>query len=315
MTPLEEKLLSRCTLCPRACGAARLEGKPGRCGGGANARLARAALHYWEEPCISGEEGSGTVFFSGCALGCCYCQNHTISQENQGREVSDQRLAQIFLELQAQGANNINLVTAGHYLPQVLAALDLARPQLHIPVVYNSSGYETVESLRLLEGYVDIYLPDLKYLDPRRAGAYSAAPDYPQVAKAALLEMFRQVGPVQWDERGMLRRGMIVRHLVLPQGLEDTRAALSWLAENLPLEQVLISVMSQYTPFYHSGRFPELGRRLSQEEYDQVLDLLEELGIEEGFVQELSSAKEEYTPDFALQGVESPWQEPRPQEQ
>lgn len=315
MTPLEEKLLSRCTLCPRACGAARLGGKTGRCGGGAKARLARAALHYWEEPCISGEEGSGTVFFSGCALGCCYCQNHTISQENQGLEVSDQRLAQIFLELQAQGANNINLVTAGHYLPQVLAALDLARPQLHIPVVYNSSGYETVESLRLLEGYVDIYLPDLKYLDPQRAGAYSAAPDYPQVAKAALQEMFRQVGPVQWDDRGMLRRGMIVRHLVLPQGLEDTRAVLSWLAENLPLEQVLVSVMSQYTPFYHSSRFPELGRRLSQEEYDQVLDLLEELGIGEGFVQELSSAQEEYTPDFALQGVESPWQEPRPQEQ
>lgn len=296
---------SPCNLCPRRCGALR-RSAPGFCGGGELPRIARAALHYWEEPCISGEEGSGTVFFSGCPLRCCYCQNHRISQENFGREVSIPRLGEIFLELQDQGANNLNLVTAGHYLPQVIQALELVRGRLHIPVVYNSSGYERVEALRMLEGYVDIYLPDLKYRDPRRGQRYSQAPDYFAVASAAVLEMFRQVGPVAFDRRGMLQKGLVVRHLVLPQGLEDTAQVLGWVARSLPLEDILVSLMSQYTPFYRSGAFPEIDRRLTPQEYAQALELLDRLGIENGFVQELSSAQEEYTPDFSLQGVEAP---------
>lgn len=291
-----------CKLCPRRCGADRSK-TIGFCGGGSLPKLARAALHFWEEPCISGEEGSGTVFFSGCPLQCVFCQNHKISSGNYGQEVSVERLGEIFLELQAQGANNINLVTATHYIPQIIKALDLVRSKLSIPIVYNSSAYETLDSLRMLEGYVDIYLPDLKYLDNERAIRYSNAPNYVKTATDAILEMFRQVGPVQYDERGMLTRGIIVRHMVLPNGVEDSVRVLRWISENLPLSQILVSVMSQYTPFHRSGEFPEIDRRLTEEEYDAVLDALDEFNIEDGFCQELSSAKEEYTPSFCLEGV------------
>lgn len=293
---------NHCTLCPRQCGADRTQGQ-GFCGGGPKAKIARAALHFWEEPCISGEEGSGTVFFSGCPLQCCFCQNHKISSGNFGREVSTARLGEIFLELQAQGANNINLVTAGHYAPQVIEALGLVKGQLHIPVVYNSSGYEEMSTLRLLEGCVDIYLPDLKYMDNQRAQRYSGAANYVEKATAAILEMYRQVGPAVFDEAGHMKKGMIVRHMVLPGGIKDACAVLEWLKENLPLDNVWVSVMSQYTPFYKSGEYPEIHRRLNQKEYNAVLDALDSLEIENGFVQELSSAKEEYTPDFCLQGV------------
>lgn len=296
---------THCQLCPRRCGADRTKA-PGVCGGTAQVRIARAALHYWEEPCISGEEGSGTVFFSGCPLKCCYCQNYQISAENFGEEVSVPRLAEIFLELQLQGANNINLVTGSHFVPQIREALELDRGKLHIPIVYNSSAYETAETLRMLEGYVDIYLPDFKYCDSKWATRYSAAEDYFQVASGAILEMLRQVGKAQFDSQGRMTRGMIVRHLVLPGGAEDSIAVLRWLRDTLPLDDILISVMSQYTPFYKAAQYPELNRRLSQAEYDQVMDALDDLGIENGFVQELSSAKEEYTPDFSLQGVKKP---------
>ncbi len=291
-----------CKLCPRRCGADRSK-TIGFCGGGSLPKLSRAALHFWEEPCISGEEGSGTVFFSGCPLQCVFCQNHKISSGNYGQEVSVERLGEIFLELQAQGANNINLVTATHYIPQIIKALDLVKDRLSIPIVYNSSAYETLDSLRMLEGYVDIYLPDLKYLDNERAIRYSNAPNYVKTATDAILEMFRQVGPVQYDERGMLTRGIIVRHMVLPNGVEDSVRVLRWISENLPLSQILVSVMSQYTPFHRSGEFPEIDRRLTEEEYDAVLDALDEFNIEDGFCQELSSAKEEYTPSFCLEGV------------
>ncbi len=293
---------NHCTLCPRQCGADRTQDQ-GFCGGGPKAKIARAALHFWEEPCISGEEGSGTVFFSGCPLQCCFCQNHKISNGNFGREVSTARLGEIFLELQAQGANNINLVTAGHYAPQVIEALGLVKGRLHIPVVYNSSGYEEMSTLRLLEGYVDIYLPDLKYMDNQRAQRYSGAANYVEKATAAILEMYRQAGPAVFDEAGHMKKGMIVRHMVLPGGIKDACAVLEWLKENLPLDNVWVSVMSQYTPFYKSGEYPEIHRRLNQKEYNAVLDALDSLEIENGFVQELSSAKEEYTPDFCLQGV------------
>ena len=294
--------MTECRLCPRQCGVDRSK-QTGYCGVSERVKLARAALHFWEEPCISGERGSGTVFFSGCALKCVFCQNYQLSAGHFGKEVSIQRLAEIFLELQQQGAHNINLVTGGHYVPQIVQALELVRKDLKIPVVYNSSGYETVETLRQLKGYVDIYLPDLKYYSPERSARYSNARDYFAVASQAVQEMFSQVGPVQFDEQGMLQKGVVVRHMVMPNGVEDTMDILTWIAENLPLDDILVSVMSQYTPFYKSADYPEINRRLTQEEYDRVLDWMECMGIEQGFVQELSSAKEEYTPDFSLQGV------------
>lgn len=295
--------LNHCTLCPRGCGADRTQGQ-GFCGGGPAAKIARAALHFWEEPCISGEEGSGTVFFSGCSLQCCFCQNYKISSGNFGKEVTPRQLGEIFLRLQGQGANNINLVTAGHYVPRVIEALDLVKSRLHIPVVYNTSSYEEVETLRMLEGYVDIYLPDLKYASAERAARYSGARDYVEKAHDAILEMYRQTGPAVFDEDGRMKKGMIVRHMVLPGGVEDAKEVLRWLKTNLPLDHVWVSVMSQYTPFYKSADYPEINRRLNQQEYDQVMDFLEELDIENGFVQELSSAKEEYTPSFCLEGIE-----------
>ena len=223
---------------------------------------------------------------------------------NPNSDVVDiERLAQIFLELQQQGANNINLVTAGHFVPQVIDALDRVRHQLHIPVVYNSSGYETVQTLRMLAGYVDVYLPDLKFYSPERSARYCSAPDYFAVASAAVQEMFAQTGPVQLDSRGIIQRGTIVRHMVMPDGVEDSMDILSWIAEHLPLDDILVSVMSQYTPFYKSTDYPEINRRLLPQEYERVLDWMECMGIENGFVQELSSAKEEYTPDFSLQGI------------
>ena len=294
--------MTECRLCPRQCGVDRSK-QTGYCGVSDRVKLARAALHFWEEPCISGERGSGTVFFSGCALKCVFCQNYQLSAGHFGKEVSIQWLAEIFLELQQQGAHNINLVTGGHYVPQIVQALELVRKDLKIPVVYNSSGYETVETLRQLKGYVDIYLPDLKYYSPERSARYSNAKDYFAVASQAVQEMFSQVGPVQFDEQGMLQKGVVVRHMVMPNGVEDTMDILTWIAEHLPLDDILVSVMSQYTPFYKSADYPEINRRLTQEEYDRVLDWMECMGIEQGFVQELSSAKEEYTPDFSLQGV------------
>lgn len=294
--------MTECRLCPRQCGVDRSK-QTGYCGVSDRVKLARAALHFWEEPCISGERGSGTVFFSGCALKCVFCQNYQLSAGHFGKEVSIQRLAEIFLELQQQSAHNINLVTGGHYVPQIVQALKLVRKDLKIPVVYNSSGYETVETLRQLKGYVDIYLPDLKYYSLERSARYSNARDYFAVASQAVQEMFSQVGPVQFDEQGMLQKGVVVRHMVMPNGVEDTMDILTWIAEHLPLDDILVSVMSQYTPFYKSADYPEINRRLTQEEYDRVLDWMECMGIEQGFVQELSSAKEEYTPDFSLQGV------------
>ncbi len=296
--------LASCTLCPRECGADRRKG-PGRCGGGALPRVARAALHRWEEPCISGSDparGSGTVFFSGCPLGCCFCQNYQISQENFGREVTIPRLAEIFLELQEAGAWNLNLVTATQYTPQVLEALDLAGSRLTIPVVWNSGGYEKPETLRLLEGRVDIYLPDLKFYDPALGEDCAAAPDYFRRASAAILEMYRQVGPLRLDENGMLRRGLIVRHLVLPGERKDSERLLRWLAANLPVGDFYLSLMSQYTPYRPMAR-KALNRRTATFEYRWVQDIAGELGFS-GYGQERTSAKEEYTPSFDLTGVE-----------
>lgn len=290
-----------CHLCPRGCGVDRSRSS-GACGAGAAVRIARAALHHWEEPCISGENGSGAVFFSGCALRCCYCQNYNISAGNFGQEISTERLAEIFLELQEKGAHNINLVNPTQYLPWILEAISHVRTQLHIPIVYNSSGYETVETIQKLDGVVDIYLPDLKYASAHRAQLYSGAADYFPAAARAIKEMHRQCPKLEYGHQGILLRGVIVRHLVLPKGIQDTMQVLKWIAEHFSPEDILLSLMSQYTPFYRSADYPEINRRVSTYEYNKALSYAQELGLQ-GFMQEKSAAKEEYTPPFDLEGV------------
>ncbi|MBO5648790.1 MAG: radical SAM protein [Clostridia bacterium] len=292
-----------CTLCPRKCGADRERGARGICGADGTLRLARAALHQWEEPCISGARGSGTVFFSGCPLKCCFCQNYKISHEAFGARVTEDRLAAILLSLQEQGAHNINLVTATPYTAEILRVLDRIRgTSLHIPIVWNSGGYEDLETLTMLDGYVDVYLPDYKYSDPARAQRYSCAPDYPERARDAIAEMVRQTGPYRFDDFGVLTRGVVVRHLVMPGGRHDSKAVIDDLASLFSPRQVLISLMSQYTPFYKSGEYPEIDRRITSFEYDSVCRLVREYGFE-GYFQQRSSAVEEYTPPFDLMGV------------
>lgn len=298
-----------CRLCPRACGADRAAGQTGYCGADDRLMVARAALHHWEEPCLSGApddtRGSGTVFFSGCALRCCYCQNYPISQEGVGKAITVERLAEIFLRLQRDGARNINLVTATQYLPQVRRALDLARADgLTLPIVYNTGGYETVAAVKALAGYVDIWLTDFKYADPALADRLSAAPDYPAVAGAALRQMLLQTGAPVYDKEGFLQRGVIVRHLALPGCVQDSRAVLTTLAH---LQQetgipFVPSLMSQFTPFYKAAEHG-LGRRITTYEYRQVIDEAIRLGLTDGYMQEKSSAREEYTPPFDLEGV------------
>jgi putative pyruvate formate lyase activating enzyme len=291
-----------CNLCPRQCGANR-EIEKGRCGCGGTIKAARAALHLWEEPCISGSFGSGTVFFSGCTLQCCYCQNHEISHGGFGREISEERLANIFLELQEQGAHNINLVSATPYVPWVCRALDIARPLLHIPVVFNCGGYERTETIRALEGYVDIYLPDIKYFSGELSRRYSGAADYFEVVSKAVQEMITQTGGLQYDSEGMLQKGVIVRHLVLPGARKDSIAILQWMAENLPKDKFLLSLMSQYTPTERTKEFPEINRRITSMEYDSVVAEAVRLGLTGGFMQQRSSASEAFIPPFDLEGI------------
>ncbi|MCQ2433431.1 MAG: radical SAM protein [Clostridia bacterium] len=298
-----ENTQNGCSLCPRLCGADRAGGKRGFCGAGNTVRIARAALHFWEEPCISGTEGSGTVFFSGCQLKCCFCQNYKISHECFGKDITEERLSAVFLSLQEQGANNINLVSATPYTDAVLRVLDHIRgKELHIPVVWNSGGYERVDTLKRLEGYVDIYLPDVKYDDSARAAAYSGAADYPMTAYTAVSEMARQTGKPAYDARGMMTRGTIVRHLVMPGGRRDSIAVIRRLRELFSPDEIVLSLMSQYTPFYKSCEHKEINRRVTTFEYESVCNVVTECGFD-GFFQEKSAAKEEYTPPFDLEGV------------
>ena len=262
-------------------------------------RLARAALHFWEEPCISGKNGSGTVFFSGCSLRCVYCQNEEISHQNKGREVSDDRLIAIFEELIAQGAENINLVNPTHYAPRLAEVLSGWR--CPVPVVYNSSGYERVETLKMLEGLVDVYLPDFKYIRPDKALRYSAAEDYPEVAMAALREMRRQQPADVLDERGMMKKGMIVRHLILPANTNSSLAVLDYLKQQLP--DTPISLMAQYTPCGSLENTPEINRRITEREYNKVADYAVALGLEKVFLQNLSSADKNFIPTFDFTGI------------
>lgn len=289
-----------CRLCPRNCGALRTatEGQ-GLCRMPETPLLARAALHHWEEPPISGTRGSGTIFFTGCPLGCVFCQNGDISQKNFGKPVTEERLWDICQELIAQGAHNINFVTPTHYA-HVLVRL-LERP-LPVPVVYNCGGYEKVDTLRSLEGKVQIYLPDFKYLDPSAARRYSGAPDYPEAAAAAIAEMVRQTGPCQFDENGLLTRGVIIRHLILPGQVNGAKAVMDWVAETFPPHTVLFSLMSQYTPWGDLSQVPEVNRRLRRGEMRAAQEYMAALGLD-GFTQERTSAKEEYTPPFDLTGV------------
>ena len=298
-----QTMLKECHLCPRNCGVDRLAGQKGFCGVDAGIMVARAALHMWEEPCISGKEGSGAVFFSGCSLGCAFCQNRTISKGQSGKVITVEHLAELFLDLQAQKANNINLVTAGHFLPQVREALILAKEQgLTIPVVYNSSGYEKAEMLRYLEGLVDIYLPDLKYLEADLAGKYSHAKDYPEVAMKALGEMVRQVRTPEFDERGMMKKGVIVRHLLLSGHVRNSKKVLEYLYGTYG-DQIYISLMNQYTPMPAMKDDPQLSRKVTDREYDRLLDHAISFGVTNCFIQEGETAKESFIPEFNGEGI------------
>ena len=288
-----------CNLCPRRCGAERTENKgAGVCGMPALPVLARAALHQWEEPPISGSRGSGTIFFSGCSLGCVFCQNEEISHRGKGRPVTEERLREICLELAEQGAHNINLVNPTHYAHVVGRLLEQPLP---VPVVWNSGGYDRVETLRGLEGKIDIWLPDLKYPDGATAGRYSGAADYPETAKAAILEMYRQTGPAVVED-GLLKKGVLIRHLVLPGGLSRAKEVMDWVAENFPRGAVLFSLMSQYTPWGKAEQYPEINRRLRRGEIRAANEYMENLGLE-GFTQDADSARREYTPEFDLTGI------------
>ena len=290
--------MTNCTLCPRHCGADRTTGK-GRCRMPDRPVLARAALHHWEEPPLSGTRGAGTVFFSGCSLGCIFCQNDSISQQDFGKEISVARLREIFFELVEAGAHNIDLVNPTHYAHVVSEALTEPLP---VPVVWNSGGYDRVEVLRALEGKVQIYLPDYKYPDPAGAKKYAMAEDYPDVAREAIREMVRQTGPYQLDEEGILQTGVIIRHLILPGRLEQAKAVMDWVAETFPPHTVLFSLMSQYTPWGKADQYPELNRRLRKSEVRAAAAYMANLGLD-GFSQEESAAKAEYIPDFDLTGL------------
>lgn len=289
---------TRCTLCPRRCGGDRTRAK-GRCRMPDRPVVARAALHHWEEPPLSGTRGAGTVFFSGCSLGCVFCQNDSISQQDFGREIPVERLREIFQELIAQGAHNIDLVNPTHYAHVIHAALETPLP---VPVVWNSGGYDRVETLRAMEGKVDIYLPDYKYPDPAGAKAYAGAEDYPEVARAAIREMVRQTGPCVLDEEGLLRRGVVIRHLLLPGRLPQAKEVMDWVADTFPPGTVLFSLMSQYTPWGRAKAFPPLDRLLRKSEIRGAEQYMANLGLE-GFTQGVEAVGAEYIPAFDLTGV------------
>lgn len=290
-----------CTSCPRECGVLRGDTGSGVCRMGANPVIARAAPHYDEEPVISGTRGSGAVFFSGCALRCRFCQNYPISHGSFGKPVTVQRLREIYFELIDQGVHNINLVNPTHFTEAILESLSGGLP---VPVVWNTGGYEKVETIRRLEGRVQVYLPDLKYINPESSRKYSAAKDYFEYAGPAIREMLRQTGPVELDDDGIIRSGVIVRHLILPGCVEESMRILDWISENLP--GAWVSLMAQYLPFGKVEGLDQLDRRLTQEEYDRVVNHLMDLGLEDGFVQELSSSDEKYIPAFDLTGIDGP---------
>ena len=292
-----------CLLCPRKCGINRGTGQTGVCGVSAEIRVARAALHYWEEPCISGEKGSGAVFFSGCSLHCVFCQNREISDGKAGKVISKERLSDIFIELAGKGANNINLVTPGQYIPDIVWAVsDARRRGMKLPIVYNTSGYENVTELKLLEGIVDVYLPDFKYMDSALSAKYSRAKDYPSVAKQALSEMVRQQPKVVIDDAtGLIQKGVIVRQLLLPGHVNDAKAILKYLHDTYQ-NSIYISMMSQFTPIALKA-YPEINRTVTRREYERLIDYAIKIGITNAFIQEGDVAKDIFIPAFDCEGV------------
>lgn len=298
-----KKILNNCDLCPRNCHVDRTSGQRGYCGQTDKLVVARAALHMWEEPCISGTRGSGTVFFSGCSVGCVYCQNHNIAEGKAGKIITTKRLSEIFIELQNKGAHNINLVTPSHYIPQIIDAVSLSRSNgFSVPVVYNTSGYEKLEAIRMLKGTVDIYLPDLKYMDGAIAQMYSNCKDYFLYASAAIKEMVNQVPEPEFDSDGIMTKGVIVRHMMLPGYLEDSKNIIKYLYDTFG-NKIYMSIMNQYTPLPHVSPYPEINRKITDKEYDELIDYAVESGVENGFIQEGETQSESFIPEFNGEGV------------
>lgn len=292
-----QELIS-CNICPHNCEINRLNGEVGRCKATDKVKVALASIHNFEEPCISGEKGSGTVFFSNCNLRCIFCQNYKISQLGLGKEISIEELADIFIDEQNKNVENINLVTPTMYVYQIIEAIKIAKSKgLYIPIVYNSNGYENVETIKKLKGYIDIYLPDLKYSNDKISYKYSGIKHYFESATAAIKEMYNQVGNPVLDENGIMKKGLIIRHLVLPNNLQNSKDILKWINDNID-KKVFVSIMAQYFPTHKSNQFPEINRKLTKEEYEEIEDYLYSLDLDNGYIQELGEHEEEYVPDF-----------------
>lgn len=297
MTELYDEL-SKCSICPHMCMINRNNGQIGRCKSTNKVKIALASLHYFEEPCISGTNGSGTVFFSNCNLSCVFCQNYKISQQGKGNEITIDELANIFIMQQEKKAHNINLVTPTMYVPQIIEAIKIAKKNgLKIPIIYNSNGYENVETIKLLNGYIDVYLPDLKYFDDSIAKKYSKISNYFENASKAIQEMYFQVGLPKFDKNGIIKKGLIIRHLVLPNNLDNSKKVLSWIKENMP-SKISVSLMAQYFPTYKAKDIPELNRKLTSCEYQEIKNFFDDLNFSNGYFQDLGEHEEEYVPDF-----------------
>ena len=295
--------LEKCSLCPHKCNINRKIGQVGRCKSSDKVKIALYSIHNFEEPCISGEDGSGTVFFSNCNLNCVFCQNYEISQEGKGKEITIERLAEIFLEQQERNVNNINLVTPTSYVPQIIESIKIARKNgFKIPIVYNTNGYENVETLKMLEGYIDIYLPDLKYYKNELGKKYSKVENYFEIATKAIKEMYKQVGVPVLDENGIMRKGLMIRHLVLPNHIENSKNILKWIKENID-PKVYVSIMAQYFPTYKAKDTNELNRKLTKEEYKEIENYLYALDLENGYIQELGEHEEEYVPNWDVSDI------------
>lgn len=293
------EILKKCTICPHNCEINRLDGQIGRCKSKDTVKIALYSTHNFEEPCISGKKGSGTVFFSNCNMNCVFCQNYEISQQGKGREISIQELADIFIKQQEKDVENINLVTPTSYVPQIIEAIKIARKNgLNIPIVYNTNGYEKVKTLKMLEGYIDIYLPDLKYSDDLLAKRLSKVDNYFGTATNAIKEMYRQVGKAKFDENGIMQKGMIIRHLVLPNHILNSRRVLKWINDNM--NDVYVSVMAQYFPTYKAKEIEDINRKLTKEEYEEIENYLYRLNLENGYIQELGEHEEEYVPKWEV---------------
>lgn len=290
--------LKKCELCPFKCGADRINGQIGRCGATDKIKIALASIHEFEEPCISGINGSGTIFFSNCNLGCIFCQNYEISSQRLGEEITVKRLAEIFIKQQEKNVNNINLVTPTMYVPQIIEAIKIARKQgLKLPIIYNTNGYENIETIKMLEGYIDVYLPDFKYYNNEIAKKYSGVNNYFENASRAIKEMIRQVGNPQFNENGIIRKGVIIRHLILPNYTQNSKNVLKYIKEKYG-ENTYVSVMAQYFPTYKAKENEKINRKINKKEYKEIENYLYSLGLENGYIQELGEYEEEYVPDF-----------------